>query len=37
MLPYTGNKESQPQKLANNLIIIIKNNWDFFFLKTYAM
>ena len=30
MLPYAGNKESQPQKLANNLIIIIKNNWDFF-------
>ena len=34
--PYAGNKQSHPQKLADNLIIITGNNWGFC-LKKYAI
>ena len=30
MLLYARNKYSHPQKWANNLIVMIRNNWEFF-------
>ena len=33
MLLYAGKKQSHPQKLADNLIIMIRNTWDFCLMK----